>query len=82
MDLETPIQSPIRTARVKKKLTQAALAERVGVTKASVSGWEIGTARPDIGRLAALSRALAPFFKADDYLLHVETPSQESGAGG
>ena len=39
---------PIRTARLKRKLSQAALGERIGVTKAAVSKWESGNAHPGV----------------------------------
>lgn len=39
---EIPIGNAIRRARQRKRLTQEALAVRVGVSKASVTSWESG----------------------------------------
>ncbi len=39
--------SPIREARLKKKLTQVELAKRVGVDNSAISGYETAAFRPD-----------------------------------
>ena len=39
--------SPIVAARQRRKLSQAELARRIGVSRASVCGWEKGRATPD-----------------------------------
>lgn len=69
MDSLTP--HPIRTARRRKGLTQAELASAVGVSKASVSGWETGQNHPDIRHLARISAALKPHFKVLAFLREV-----------
>lgn len=80
MDSLTP--HPIRTARQKKGLTQAELATVVGVTKASVSGWETGQNNPDIRHLARISTALKPHFKVLPFLREIagEAPGQGRAA--
>lgn len=40
---------PIRAARQKRRLSQAALADKVGVQKAAVSKWEKGAGFPQPG---------------------------------
>lgn len=69
--------SPVKTARIRKGLTQSQLAEQLGVSKATVSGWELGAANPGADRLAALSRALRPHLNLADYLRHIEASSSE-----
>lgn len=63
--------SPIRDARLKKGLSQAALGERIGVTKSAVSAWENDREFPDVRRLAGLSRALRPHLDVLGYVKHV-----------
>lgn len=52
---------PIRAARLRRKMTQAAVGEAIGVTKATVCKWEQGQALPepaiamDLGKLLKLS---------------------------
>ena len=48
----------IATCRKQKKLTQAQLAEELGVTDRSVSNWENGKCMPDYSLLIPLSKAL------------------------
>ena len=48
----------IRQRRTALALNQAELAERVGVSRNTVAGWETGHSRPDLGTLPALCRAL------------------------
>jgi transcriptional regulator with XRE-family HTH domain len=42
----TAKSNPIRSARTRRRLTQAQLAEQVGVTKGAISQWEQGATRP------------------------------------
>lgn len=47
---------PIRAARLKRRLSQEALGQRIGVTKAAISKWESGATHPEVDtakRLAA-----------------------------
>ena len=48
----------IRALREKKKLTQAALADKIGVSDKAVSKWETGRGLPDITLLEPLAAAL------------------------
>ncbi len=48
----------IRTLRQKQNLTQAALADKIGVSDKAVSKWERGCGAPDISLLPALAGAL------------------------
>ena len=48
----------IRQLRETKKLTQAALAEQIGVSSKTVSKWETGKGLPDITLLQPLAQAL------------------------
>lgn len=47
---------PIRKARIARRLSQAQLAAKLGVTKAAVSQWELGNKlpRPEFARRLAL----------------------------
>ena len=48
----------IRQLRERRSLTQAALAERIGVSSKTVSKWETGKGLPDISLLQPLAEAL------------------------
>ena len=48
----------IRRLREGKKLTQGALAEKIGVSCKAVSKWETGRGLPDISLLEPLAQAL------------------------
>ncbi len=48
----------LRDARVRRNLTVAELAEKVGVTTPCVYFWETGKTRPRDGNLIALCKAL------------------------
>ena len=48
----------IRRRRTALGMNQAELAERVGVSRNTVAGWETSHSRPDLGTLPALCRAL------------------------
>lgn len=50
--------SIIKTLREQNKLTQAELAERIGVSSKTVSKWETGKGLPDISLLQPLARSL------------------------
>lgn len=54
----------IRTLRQRRQMTQAQLAERIGVSDKAVSKWERGRGAPDISLLPALSEALGVDTKA------------------
>lgn len=48
----------IRAMRLKKKMTQAALAEKIGVSDKAVSKWERGCGAPDVSILPSLAAEL------------------------
>ena len=48
----------IKASRVAKNMTQAELADEMGVSFQSVSNWERGYSRPDIAKLRELCRVL------------------------
>jgi len=49
---------PLKRKRLAKDLTQAGLAEKLGVTGAAVSAWETGQRIPEPGLYAKLSKVL------------------------
>ena len=48
----------LKEARIKKNLTQSALAEQLGVTFQAVSNWERGVSLPDLSNLSGLCERL------------------------
>jgi lactoylglutathione lyase len=67
MDIGKRVQS----LRMKNGLSQEALAERLGVTRQSVSKWELGQALPDTEKIVQISRL---FGVSADWLLLYEGP--------
>ena len=65
--------------RKKAGLSQEELAEKVGVSRQSVSKWELGEATPEVGKLMALAAA---FGITTDRLLSGEIPKEEPPAAG
>ncbi len=66
----------ITKARIKKGISQADLARRIGVTHGVVSRWEAGTRRPSIDNLVVLAAALGTTFGTLTACLdHKERPS-------
>lgn len=59
-DIEMTLGKRIKAARerLRPKMTQAALGEHFGISLQAVSGWERDAERPDIDKLAKLSRIL------------------------
>lgn len=63
--------------RKEKGLTQAELAERLEVSRQSVSNWEVGTTTPSTKRLRDLSQLYdVPL----DYLLNEDSPEKQEDA--
>lgn len=62
--------------RRREGFSQEQLADRLGVTRQSVSKWEGGAAMPDIGKLISLSEL---FDVSVDYLVkdYLEEPTRE-----
>ena len=54
----TPFNTNLKNARKAKGMTQDDLAEKLYVTRQTVSGWETGRCQPDIDTLTELSQAL------------------------
>lgn len=54
----TPFNVNLRKIRRAKGMTQDDLAQRLHVTRQTVSGWETGRCQPDIDTLTALAQAL------------------------
>lgn len=60
------IGGKIKEFRVKNKLTQEELAEKLGVTSQAVSRWECGLSLPDVSMIPLISKVL--FVSADELL--------------
>ena len=73
------LHEKIYELRKKEGLSQEALAEKLGVSRQSVSKWETGEATPEVSKLLALSKVFAV---TTDYLLDDESEEkvQESEA--
>lgn len=63
--------------RTKIRLSQEALAEKIGVSRQAVSKWENGDAEPEIGKLRLLAET---FGVTADWLLSDEEPEGEKTA--
>lgn len=68
------IGDKIKNLRVKKRITQEAVANALHVSPQAVSKWEVGSAVPDVSLLVPL----ADFFEVTvDYLLRKETEPKQ-----
>jgi len=71
------ISDKIAILRKEKGLSQEALAEKLGVSRQSVSKWESGAALPDTDKIIAMSELFGVstdyILKADEY----ETPAED-----
>jgi transcriptional regulator with XRE-family HTH domain len=61
----------IQEHREKNGLSQEALAEKIGVSRQSISKWELGQALPEVDKIVQLSQL---FGVSTDSLLHGEKP--------
>ena len=68
------LNDKIYELRKKEGLSQEALAEKLGVSRQSVSKWETGEATPEVGKLLALSKL---FGVTTDYLLDDEAEEEK-----
>lgn len=59
----------IKNLRIKKSITQTQLAQRLGVTKATISGYEVGARYPSLDMLIKLAQS---FNVSTDFLLGIE----------
>ncbi len=80
------IGQKLRQARLATGLTQEGVAERVGVSRQTVSNWENNRSYPDIASLLALSDlyslTLDELLKGDVAMIrHLEQSTDGSGAG-
>lgn len=64
----------IYTLRTQAGMSQASLAEKLQVSRQTVSKWELGTSYPEIEKLVAVSDL---FHVTTDYLIKDQTSSQE-----
>lgn len=71
------LNEKIYWCRKKAALSQEALAERIGVSRQSISKWETGEASPEISKLPLLAKA---FGVTTDWLLSEEGIPQEEPA--
>ena len=62
----TELARKICLLRTQAQMTQLTLAEKLDVSRQTVSKWEIGTAQPELDKLVALSEL---FHVSTDYLL-------------
>ncbi|WP_167959049.1 helix-turn-helix domain-containing protein [Anaerosporobacter faecicola] len=60
--------------RKREGMSQEELAEKLNISRQSVSRWEVGTAQPDASNILQLSKI---FDVTTDYLLHEEYESDE-----
>ncbi len=68
------ISDKILNLRKEHGLSQEAFAEKLGVSRQSVSKWESGTAMPDIDKIVSISEL---FGVTTDYLLKEDEPENE-----
>lgn len=66
--MQQNLTSELRTARLRKRLTQDDFATKLGVTKSAVSAWENLKECPAASRLAAIDDALRPHLNLRAYL--------------
>ena len=59
----------IKQLRLERNLTQNALAQAIGVTRASVNAWESGSSMPNAGCIISLARYFAT---SSDYILGLD----------
>jgi len=67
MDIKLEVGMRIQKQRLMRGLTQEALGELLGVSRQSVSKWELGTAMPDIDKVVLLAQIWE--IATDDLLL-------------
>ena len=69
----------IRDYRLDARLSQSALAARIGASRSSISRWELGQALPSVGDLFKLARALSTLAESLYMdLYHGAAPSSET----
>ena len=68
------IGNRLRDLREKNNITQAQIAEKLGITQGAVSQWEVGATNPSIGTISKLSEILN--CTVDELLGITKTPTQ------
>ena len=63
------VAEKIKTLREQSNMTQADLAKKLGLTRSSVNGWEMGLSVPSTPLLVELSRV---FYVSADYFLGLD----------
>jgi transcriptional regulator with XRE-family HTH domain len=53
-----PIALRLSKLRLERRMTQAALADRIGVTRSAIGQWEIGKTRPKFENIVDMARVL------------------------
>ena len=71
------LSEKITKLRKEKSLSQEAFAEKLGVSRQSVSKWETGSALPDTDKIVAMSEL---FGVTADYLLKDDYPEEQEHA--
>ena len=69
----------LRELRLRRYLSQAELAERVGVTEVTIHSWETGKRVPRLGNLRRLAEALG--VKVETVGQAVDWPARQQGKG-
>jgi transcriptional regulator with XRE-family HTH domain len=70
-----PRKTYLREHREQRNLTQDQLAERLGTNSMTVSRWERGATRIDLGTLEAIAEALGGNLEGEDLYYHPDRPS-------
>ena len=78
MDIGKVIAEKIKFLREQKKMTQADLAKKLGITRSSVNAWELGISVPSTQYIIELSYL---FGVSTDYLLGIAANSTISIEG-
>ena len=68
----------IKRLREQRSMTQSALPKRLGLTRASINGWEMGISLPSTQSLVELADI---FEVSTDYLLGINSSASVSVAG-
>lgn len=70
-----PRKTYLKEHREQRNLTQEQLADRLGTNSMTVSRWERGATRIDLGTLEAIAEALGGNLEGEDLYYHPDRPS-------